>query len=56
MAAGPPAAATWCWTMAWAARCHRVASLVVGVALIRLRRPPRFLRGSPLGPAGRGRL
>jgi len=49
--AGPPAAATVCWTIGWADRRRRAASLVVGVALTRLRRPPRVLRGSQLGPA-----
>ena len=49
--AGPPAAATLWWTIGWADLRRRAASLVVGVALTRLRRPPRFLRGSQLGPA-----
>jgi len=38
-------------TKGWADPHRRATSLVVGVALLRLRRPPRSWRGSRLSPA-----
>ena len=49
--AGPPAAATDSPTIGGADLRRRAASLVVGVALLRLRHSPRSLRGLQLGPA-----